>query len=91
MWTRLLACIRSNNVEFAGGVQHDSSLFLKYLLECLHEATKQLVSDPREKSGLSELQRVRKAHNISVQKNGIIILCLVMNRRVVTIAKKRNV
>jgi len=53
----LLACIRSNNVEFAGGVQHDSSLFLKYLLECLHEATKQLVSDPREKSGLSELQR----------------------------------
>lgn len=47
---RLLASIRSNNVEFAGGVQHDSSLFLKYLLESLHESTKQHILDEREQT-----------------------------------------
>lgn len=46
----LLASIRSNNVEFAGGVQHDSSLFLKYLLESLHESTKQHILDEREQT-----------------------------------------
>ncbi|EME27019.1 ubiquitin carboxyl-terminal hydrolase 2/33 [Galdieria sulphuraria] len=53
----LLVSVRSNNVEFAGGVQHDSSLFLKYLLECLHESTKQLLSDPRERIEQLEGQR----------------------------------
>ncbi|GJQ15500.1 hypothetical protein GpartN1_g7291.t1 [Galdieria partita] len=52
----LLASVRSNNVEFAGGVQHDSSLFLKYLLECLHESTKQLLPDPRERTEPLECQ-----------------------------------